>query len=438
MRVAVFGLGYVGSVTAAGLARFGHMAYGVDVSREKVRLVNEGRSPVAERGLERLIGRAVRRGNLRATLSAAEAVERSNVSLVCVGTPSRRDGSVNLDFVRRAVGEIGRALRKSHRFHTVAVRSTVLPGTTEREVIPELERSSRKKAGRDFDVCFLPEFLREGSSVRDFLHPAKVLVGRHGARGLARVLELWRPIRALKFVTSLKVAEMSKYVDNAFHALKVAFANEVGAVAKSLGIDSHELMEIFVQDWKLNISPIYLRPGFAFGGPCLPKDLRALEWMGRKKEVKVPLFSGVLASNAAHLRRAVELALETGKKRVGVIGLTFKADTDDLRESPACELVRRLVKAGRKVRVYEPCLDLSRLVGANRAYVESHIPELPSLLLPSLREVVETSEVIVVAGAHSEFRGPLRNLKRSQTLIDMVHLPPSAIPRRSNYIGICW
>ncbi len=428
----------MGTVTAAGLAHLGHIAYGVDVAAEKVRSVNGGRSPVAERGLERLVGRAVRRGKLRASLSAAEAVGRSDVSLVCVGTPSRASGAVNLDFVLRAVGEIGRALRKSGRFHTVALRSTVLPGTTEGKVIPELERASRKKAGRDFDVCFLPEFLREGSSVQDFFHPARVVVGRRGNRGLARVLDLWKPIRAPRFVTSLKVAEMVKYVDNAFHALKVAFANEIGALSKSLGIDGQEVMAIFAQDRKLNVSPLYLKPGFAFGGPCLPKDLRALNWLGRDLEVKVPLISSILASNASHLRRTVELILETGKKRVGVLGLAFKPGTDDLRESPACRLVKCLLEAGREVRVYDPGLNLARLIGANRAFVESHLPELPRLLAPSLQDLAAKSQVIVVAGAQPEFPRRLRELKRGQIVIDLIRVPASAISRLSRYVGICW
>lgn len=436
MRIAVFGLGYVGCVTGACLARMGHRVCGVDVSRIKVRLINEGHSPVVEKGMEQLVSQVVRAGSFRATLQAAEALEGADVSLVCVGTPSRRDGTANLDYVLRAAKEIGRALRRTRCFHTVVVRSTVPPGTMEEAVIPALERSARKKAGRDFGVCFHPEFLREGSSIQDFFHPPKNVIGSHGPRSATRLLELWRPIKAPLFVTTMKVAEMVKYADNAFHALKVCFANEVGALSKSFGIDSHEVMRIFVRDRKLNISPLYLKPGFAFGGPCLPKDLRALCALGRSVRLEIPLLSSVLKSNSSHLRRATQLVLGTGKKRVGVLGLVFKTDTDDLRESPACALVKNLLRARREVKVYDPRVRLARLVGANRAFVERELPQLPRLLAASLREVISSSEVIVVTSVHPELEQGLRHLKKVQMLIDLVRL--SKIPPRTDSRGLCW
>ncbi len=437
MRIGVFGLGYVGCVTGACLARMGHQVCGVDISPIKVRMINEGHSPVLEEGLDRLVAEAARGGKFRASLRAADAVEGSDVSLVCVGTPSRRNGGANLHYVLRAAGEIGRALRSSDRYHTIAVRSTVPPGTTENFIIPEVERTGRKRAGRNFDVVFHPEFLREGSSVYDFRHPPKTVIGTPTPRGAARLLELWRPIQAPLFVTSVKAAEMVKYVDNAFHALKVAFANEVGALCKRLDTDSQEVMRIFVQDRKLNISPLYLKPGFAFGGPCLPKDLRALGRMGRDLKLDIPLLSSILASNSRHLSRARELVLATGKKRIGVLGLSFKSNTDDLRESPACALVKSLLRAKRAVRVYDPRVELSKLLGANRAFVKKQLPELPRLLTSSLGEAVDPSEVIVVAGVHPEFEQAFRRLGKKQVLIDLVGLASSSLPAGIQSASLC-
>ncbi len=438
MRVAVFGLGYVGCVTGACLARMGHEVRGVDVSPVKVRMVSQGRSPVVEKGMERLVAQAVRAGRFRAFLDPAEGMKGADLSLVAVGTPSRKDGAADVSHVLRAAGDIGRALGQSGRFHTVVVRSTIPPGTMENAVIPALERGSGKEAGDDFGVCFYPEFLREGSSIHDFFHPPKHVVGSLGPRGAAQLLKLWKPIKAPMFITSLKVAEMVKYTDNAFHALKVSFANEVGALCKRLGIDSHEVMDIFVRDRKLNISPLYLKPGFAFGGPCLPKDLRALCSLGRRAGLEIPLLDSVLKSNSSHLRRAAELVLSTGKRRVAVLGLVFKSDTDDLRESPACALVKSLLRAKRDVRVYDPRVNPARLVGANRAFVEKELPQLPWLLTSSLRPALSFGQVIVVAGNHAEFGKGIRELKKGQVLIDLVRLPESRTRSRARTEGLCW
>jgi GDP-mannose 6-dehydrogenase len=438
MRIAVFGLGYVGSVTGACLARMGHEVRGVDISPAKVRGINQGHSTVVGKGMERLVSEVVRAGKFRATLRPEEAVEGSALSLICVGTPSRRNGEANLDHVLHATGDIGRTLRSFRRYHTIVVRSTVPPGTLEGFVVPALERAARKKAGRDFGVCFNPEFLREGSSVHDFFHPPKTVIGSLDARSAHALVSLWRPIKAPLFVTSLKVAEMVKYADNAFHALKVCFANEIGALCKKFGMDSREVMEIFVRDTKLNISPLYLRPGFAFGGPCLPKDVRALCAMARRVRLDVPLLSNVLSSNVCHLRRAIELVLATGKKRVGVLGLVFKSDTDDLRESAACALVKSLLRAGREVRVYDPRVKLERLIGANRDFIERELPQLPRLLADSLGEVFTASDVIVVVGGHPEFEEGIKHLKRKHILIDLVRLSPAAVPSWVRAIGLCW
>ncbi len=438
MRIAVFGLGYVGSVTGACLARMGHQICGVDISAEKVRMINDGVSPVFEKGLEGLTRRAVRAGLLRATSRPDDAVRVSDLSLVCVGTPSRRNGSAKLDHVERVLDEIGRALRVAKRYHTVALRSTVPPGTMGSVVVPRLERAARKKAERDFGVCFHPEFLREGSSVRDFFHPPKTVIGALGPRSARRLVELWRTSKAPTFITSLSVAEMVKYTDNAFHALKAAYANEVGALSKSFGVDSHEVMRIFIADRKLNISPLYLRPGLAFGGPCLPKDLRAICSAGKAARLDIPLLSSVLESNQSHLQRAKELVLSIKKKRIGILGLVFKSGTDDLRESPACALVKGLLAAGKNVRVFEPRLDPQRLIGSNRLFMEKELPALPKLLVNSGRELARWCEVLVVAGSHATFEAAIGELNSTQAMVDLVRVRPGVIPRGVPVAGICW
>jgi len=438
MRIAVFGLGYVGCVTGACLAKMGHDVCGVDISPIKVRMINEGVSPLREKGLGRLIRQVVRAGRFRASLRTDEAMEGAELSLVCVGTPSRKGGETDLSYVSLAVTEIGRALRLPHPPHTVAVRSTIPPGTTQGVVIPLLERTARHKAGAGFEVCFHPEFLREGSSIEDFFHPSRTVIGLARAGAATKLLQLWRPIRAPLFVTSLRVAEMVKYADNAFHALKVAFANELGALAKSAGIDGRDVMRIFVEDRKLNISPLYLKPGFAFGGPCLPKDVRALARMGKARGLDIPLLEGILRSNDRHLRRARDLIRATGRRRVGVLGLVFKPGTDDLRESPSCKLVKALNEGGCKLKIYDPHLEFEKLLGANRAYVEGALPELPRQLVGSLEELRASCDVLVIAGTNPEFTRVIRKLKKSQKVIDLVGLLEPDQASRAHIEGLCW
>jgi GDP-mannose 6-dehydrogenase len=438
MKIAVFGLGYVGCVTGACLAKMGHTVVGVDVSRAKVRLVDAGHSPVQEKGLEALVARMVAAGRLRATLDPAEALDRAAVSLVTVGTPSRRNGSVNLDHVAAALTGIGRALVAARRYHVVVVRSTIPPGTTENLVIPTLERASRRKAGRDFGVAFHPEFLREGSSLHDFFHPSKTVLGARDPRSLRPLLDLWKGIPAPLFLTSFRTAEIVKYADNAFHALKVSFANEIGALAKTFGIDGREVMRIFAADTKLNISPLYLRPGFAFGGPCLPKDVRALGRLARQARLHLPLIENVLPSNARHLRRGVDLVLAAKKKKVGVLGLVFKADTDDLRESPACALVKELLAARRRVQVYDPRVRLENLLGANRAFVQKELPGLPGMLTASLQDLIRRNDVIVLAGSHPDFTAAAAKLPKNKVLIDLVGLADDVPTLHPRYQGLAW
>lgn len=438
MRIAVFGMGYVGCVTGACLAQMGHRVCGVDVSKTKVRMINDAHSPIVEKGMERLVSRMVPTGRFRATLRPEEAMKGADLSLITVGTPERRNGEADIAHVLNAAREIGRALRLFKRFHTVVVRSTIPPGTMRGAVIPALQRSSGKKAGRDFGVCFHPEFLREGSSIHDFFHPPKNVVGCLDARSARPLVRLWKGASAPLFVTSLEAAEMLKYADNAFHALKVSFANEIGAVAKSLGINGHEMMKIFVRDTKLNISPLYLDPGFAFGGPCLPKDLKALCATARRRGVSVPLLENILESNSRHLRRAVQMVLDTGKKRVGVLGLVFKSDTDDLRNSPACALVKSLLAAGRRVKVYDPRVRLDQLLGANRAFVEKELPQLPRLLASSPDELTAFGDTIVMAGRHADFERAVRNLPGKKILIELVRPRTRSWSGRVRSSGICW
>lgn len=422
MKIAVLGLGYVGCVTGACLARMGHTVHGVDVSGEKVRLLNSGQSPVLEQGLESLVGKMVAEGSLHATLDPAEALSRADISLVAVGTPSRRDGSADLDHLISALGGIGRFLRGAKKFHVVAIRSTVPPGTTENLVIPTLEKISGRKAGVDFGVCFHPEFLREGSSIQDFFNPPKTVLGTNDSRTARRMTRLWKPVTAPVFVIPFKAAEILKYADNTFHALKVSFANEIGSLCNRFDIDSGEVMQIFAQDTKLNISPLYLRPGFAFGGPCLPKDVRALGWLARKNGLHLPLIENILPSNSSHLDRAVELVLAAKRQRIGVLGLVFKSDTDDLRESPACELVKRLIAARKRVRVYDPRVRFDRLVGANETFIRKELPSLPRLMTQSSLELTKSSDAIVLAGSHPEFAAAIKNLKKGKILVDLVGL----------------
>jgi len=436
MRLSVFGLGYVGAVSAGCLASKGHTVIGVDKSESKVELFNRGRSPIIETRIDELIEIAHQDGRLRATLSAAEAIAASELSLVCVGTPSEANGSLNLGYVRNVCVEIGEALKTASHRHTVIIRSTVLPGTMRNVVIPTLEQASGKRAGSDFDVCFNPEFLREGTAVEDFEHPPKTVVGELGGRGGDAVLALYEGIEAPIFRTSLEVAEMVKYVDNTWHALKVGFANEVGSICKELEIDGGEVMALFCKDTKLNLSPYYLRPGYAFGGSCLPKDVRALRYRAKTLDVEVPILNSILASNQAHIQRGIDLVVRQGKRKVGILGFSFKASTDDMRESPVVELIEHLIGKGFDLSLYDRNVNLARLTGANRDYILNHIPHISALMRDSVGEVLSRSEVIVVGNAAAEFTELSDTLRPEQTLIDLVRLGGKF--DHGNYQGICW
>jgi GDP-mannose 6-dehydrogenase len=403
VKVAVFGLGYVGTVTAAALARDGHSVIGVDVSDAKLDAIRSGRSPVLEPGIDAVIATAVEGGRLRATDDPADALTDSELSLICVGTPCRPDGSLDLAYVKQVAGQIGSKLSRAADGHRVVVRSTVLPGSTRGVVLPEVERASGRAAGDGWDVCTNPEFLREGVSLADYDEPPRILVGEREPGGGLPVLDLYRGVDAPCFCVPLEVAEAVKYTDNAFHALKVTFGNEVARVWAAHGADPAAVMDIVTQDRKLNISPVYLRPGFAFGGSCLPKDLRALTFAAREAAISIPMLDAVIASNEIPIARALEAVLATGKRRVALLGLAFKSGTDDLRESPLLALAKRFIGEGLELAIYDPAVSLARIVGTNRAFLEGSLPHINRLLRESADEAVANADVIVIGHANDAF-----------------------------------
>jgi GDP-mannose 6-dehydrogenase len=418
LKVSVFGLGYVGTVSAGCLAADGHEVIGVDPVSTKIDLINRGQSPIIEAEIGEIISANVKAGRLRATADPREAIRGSEVSLVCVGTPSQANGNLDLKFVRRTCEEIGEALRDKGERHTVVIRSTILPGTMRGILIPTLEESSGRKAGADFGVCINPEFLREGSAVRDFADPPKTVIGELDRASGDRAAALYEKLDIPLIRTSLEVAEMVKYVDNSWHALKIGFANEIGNIAKSCGVDAYEVMDIFCQDRKLNISPAYLSPGFAFGGSCLPKDLRALAYQAKSKDLVLPILTSILPSNEMQIARGIELILSQGHKRIGVLGFSFKAGTDDLRESPMIEVIERLLGKGYDLRIYDKNVNLARLVGANRDFILTRIPHISRLMVAGIDAILEHGETIVIGNGDPEFKGVPRRLRSEQALVD--------------------
>ena len=437
MRVSVFGLGYVGCVSAACFASSGNSIVGADINPVKVEIINSGRSPIVEPGVGDLIQQAVESGALKATTDTATAINDSDISLVCVGTPSRPNGALDLTHVEQVCREIGSSLRDKNGPHTVVIRSTMLPGTIENVVIPNLESTSGKKVGDGISVCINPEFLREGSSIKDFYAPPFTLIGADDETTAKQVSSLYTNVTAPLIVTSVKTAEMVKYACNCFHALKVSFANEIGNICKAAGIDSHQVMEIFCEDRNLNLSPYYLKPGFAFGGSCLPKDLRAINHRAKELDVEAPLLSSILPSNRLQIERALEMVLRTRKKKVGILGFSFKAGTDDLRESPMVTLVEALIGKGLDLRIYDRDVSLARLFGANKEYIESEIPHIAQLIRSDLRDVVAESEVIVIGNKSAEFAEIRDQVTPNHIVIDLVRLFGDGLPG-AKYDGICW
>jgi len=420
--ISIFGLGYVGTVTAVCLASRGHKLIGVDPNLSKVERFKSGMSPIVEAGCQEMMTEAVKAGLISATDDAAEAIRQSEISFISVGTPSLRNGKLDLSHVKDVCEAIGGALRTKDSFHWIVLRSTVLPSTTETVVIPAIEAASGKKSGRDFLVCFNPEFLREGTAVADFFNPPFTVVGTDNAKLAAPVLDLYRFLPAQIYETDIEAAEMVKYSCNAFHALKIAFANEIGTVCNMLGVDPKIVADILKADTKLNISPAYLTPGFAFGGSCLPKDLRALTYRVRELGLRLPLLESILPSNTEHIDRAVEAILAIGKRRIGVIGLSFKPGTDDLRESPMVHLVKKLIAEGYQIKIWDENVSLGRLIGSNRQFIHEYIPHIGMLLHENIDDVLAHAEVIVTATNAVPREQLMARLGEGQYLIDVATL----------------
>lgn len=439
MRIAVMGLGYVGAVSGACLAKMGHQVTGVDPNRVKVDMMNDGKPPVIEKGFSEVIEGAVRSGRLSATDDWKKTIGQTDLALVCVGTPSRSNGSIDLKYVKRVAENIGETLRTIPDYYVVAIRSTVFPGTVEDTVIPILEKHSGKKAGKDFGVCMMPEFLREGSSVHDFYNPPKTVIGEFDSRSGEGLAGIFREIKAPLVRTEIKIAEMVKYTDNCFHALKVAFANEIGNICKKIDFDSHKVMDIFCMDTKLNLSPYYLKPGFAFGGSCLPKDLRALTYEAKIQDIETPVLSSILESNKKQILGVVRKLTEFKGRSLGFLGLSFKGGTDDLRESPLVELVETMIGKGFSVKIYDKYVSTAKLIGANKEYIEKEIPHISSLMCQSAIELIHGSEVIVVGNVGSDFKDAiLGHVKAGQVVIDLVRILGDSEKILGEYYGICW
>jgi GDP-mannose 6-dehydrogenase len=438
MNISIFGLGYVGAVSLACLARDGHRVIGVDIDRTKLELIAAGKTPVVEEGMVELMAEVAASGRVSVTTDVEQAVLDSQISLVCVGTPSAANGSQDQGAVLRLAEAMGRALRHKSDGHVVVMRSTLVPGTVEDVLRPIIERESGKKDGEHFHLCFQPEFLREGSSIKDYDKPPFTIVGANHDAPVQKLRELFGHLPNQFIKTSVRSAEMMKVCCNNFHALKITFANETARLCEALGVDAFEVMDLLCQDTQLNISKAYLKPGFAFGGSCLPKDLRATTYLAKQRDVELPMLNGIMASNQAHLARALDKVLATGKRRVGFIGLSFKTGTDDLRESPLVTLAEQLIGKGVQLAIYDPEVQLSQLLGANRRYIEQHLPHLGQLLEPKIEVAIESADVLVVGILTPAIADALaRHVRAGQTVIDLVRLPNrSAL--RGELLGLCW
>jgi GDP-mannose 6-dehydrogenase len=437
MRIAIFGLGYVGVVSAACLASRGHTVVGVDVNERKIGMINAGRSPIAEPNLAPLLCASAHAGTLRATTDWEAAVADTDMAWVCVGTPSRASGCIDLDALRLVCEQIGKALQRKDDQYVVVLRSTVLPGTTATTAIPILEQHSGKTCGIGFGVCYQPEFFREGNGIEDFNHPSRIVIGGQNSTSRDFLSRLYDGFGVPCTHTTIETAELIKYCDNAWHAMKVAFANEIGTLAREMGVDGRSIMQLFVQDKRLNISGKYLVPGGAFGGSCLPKDLRALTYATKRADIELPLLDAVLLSNEKHMLRALRLIMEQGNRRVGLLGLSFKPGTDDLRESPLVEIAERLIGKGYDLRIFDPDIAPAMLVGSNLAYVTSHIPHLSKLLVNDLDALIDHAETLVIARDHPEYGESLERTGDDRAIVDLLGVRHGTHSRQ-HYHGICW
>jgi GDP-mannose 6-dehydrogenase len=438
MKISIFGLGYVGAVSAGCLAKDGHSVIGVDPYQPKVDLINAGKTPVIEKDIGEIMQKAVADGLLSATQDVRRAVFDTDMSLICVGTPSQTNGSLDLKYVRKVCEEIGAALKEKQGFHVVVARSTMLPGSMRSLVIPVLEEASGKQAGVDFGVCNNPEFLRESTAVYDYYNPPKTVFGETDTRAGDLLASIYANLDAPLVRTSVETAEMVKYTDNVWHALKVGFANEIGNICKAVGIDSHEVMDIFCKDTKLNLSPYYMKPGFAFGGSCLPKDVRALTYKARVSDIEVPILNAIIPSNQRQIEKGLAMIMDKGSRKVGILGFSFKAGTDDLRESPLVEVIERLIGKGYDIRLYDRNVKIASLVGANKDYILNHIPHISKLMVDSIDEVLAHADTIVIGNGAEEFRAVAEQIPAGKSVVDLVRI----INRRSSagpgYDGICW
>jgi GDP-mannose 6-dehydrogenase len=437
-RISVFGLGYVGAVSLACLARDGHEMTGVDIDPVKREMLRQGHAPIVETGIQELTRTVMRTGKVKVTDSVRDAVLTTDVSFICVGTPARSNGNQNLDAITRVAEQIGAVLPEKSTRHVIVVRSTVKPGTVEGVIKPALEAASGRTAGVDFSLCFQPEFLREGTSIHDYDHPPLSVVGSTDPQGVAVLRGIFGHLPCQFVETSIRTAEMLKYACNAFHALKVTFANEMGRICQAASVDPHEVMQLLCMDRQLNISPAYLRPGFAFGGSCLPKDLKALMYLAKSSDVEVPMLASIMPSNAAHIEHAVEQVLASGRRRIGMIGLSFKAGTDDLRESPLVIMAERFIGKGLQLAIYDPNVNVARLIGANRRFIEESIPHIASVMTGDIEQLVREAEVLVVATRTPEVLAALQAHTRPEQMLLDVALLPDREAQRARYRGVCW
>jgi GDP-mannose 6-dehydrogenase len=438
MRISIFGMGYVGCVCAGCLANLGHDIVAVEPNPIKLNMIKEGKSPIIENGLDRLISSAVESRKLEVTADWTDAIHSTDLAMVCVGTPSLTNGNIDLSAVFRVCEQIGQALSSKRDYFTVVVRSTVVPGTLEEKLIPILKERSGKKVGEDFGVCMNPEFLREGTSIFDFHNPPKTVIGEFNQRSGDTLAQIYQTLPAPLIRTQLRVAEMVKYTDNTFHALKICFANEIGNICKVLDIDSYKVMDIFCMDTKLNLSASYLKPGFAFGGSCLPKDLRSISYQAKKHDIEAPVLNSILDSNKWQIQKVINKLLSYKGRSLGFLGLSFKEGTDDLRESPIVEVIETMIGKGFAVRIHDQNVSMARLMGANKQYIEKEIPHISDLLCSSVEELIAQSEVLIVTNKEKQYYEHLKQLTGSHVIIDLVRLfNPDDYPD-TQYYGICW
>ncbi|MGH8447161.1 MAG: nucleotide sugar dehydrogenase [Solimonas sp.] len=436
MNISIFGMGYVGAVCAACFAERGHTVIGVDVSADKVRLINEGKSPIVEPGLEELLAAGVKSGRLRATGDVADAIANSEMTMICVGTPSKKSGDLDLGYVEAVTRQIGAILKGKKTRHTVVVRSTVLPGTVNGLVVPALEESSGKLAGVDFGIAVNPEFLRESTAIYDYNHPPMTVIGEWDKASGDLLASLYEYLPAPIIRKAIEVAEMVKYSCNVWHATKISFANEIGNIAKSLGVDGRQVMDVVCQDTKLNLSDYYMRPGYAFGGSCLPKDVRALTYRATQMDVEIPLLKSLMQTNSVQVKKAFDLVESFGKRKIGLLGLSFKAKTDDLRESPLVELAEMLLGKGYELSIFDQNVQYARVHGANREYINGKIPHISSLLKSDAQTVVDDSEVLVLGLRDKSFEKYVNGSRAERKVVDLVGFMPH--PSTDDMQGICW